>query len=207
PAWASLLPAAPAVDPAQNNGWVTATVANGNGHANGNGSANGHGYSNGNGHAEGNGYSNSASGPLMDERSAATTSARGESQPPSGSQPAPQPPAPAAPVTVIRPRQRIQIARKEDQGRTAEPALSGPQYHLHITLCRSDDFDADVRCMQEVDRVLRRFGGEHKVSLYIPRDDCNVVLEPMHHVNPTPELVDALKTILGEGQVQLEGGR
>jgi hypothetical protein len=61
--------------------------------------------------------------------------------------------------------------------------------------------------MQEVDRVLRRFGGEHKVSLYIPRDDCNVVLEPMHHVNPTPELVDALKTILGEGQVQLEGGR
>jgi hypothetical protein len=61
--------------------------------------------------------------------------------------------------------------------------------------------------MQEVDRVLRRFGGEHKVSLYVPCDDGNVVLEPMQRINPAPELVAALKTILGESQVQLEGGR
>ena len=105
----------------------------------------------------------------------------------------------------MRPRQRIQIARKEDEARPAAPAPSGPQYHLHITLCRSADFDADVRCMQDVDRALRRFTGDHRVSLYVPREDCNVVLEPLQRVNPAPELLETLRGMLGEGQVVLEG--
>ena len=107
----------------------------------------------------------------------------------------------------MRPRQRIQIARKEDEARPAAPAPTGPQYHLHVTLCRSEDFDADVRCMQEVDRILRRFAGQHKVSLYLPCDDCNVILEPLQRANPAPELIAALREILGEEQVQLEGGQ
>jgi DNA polymerase III subunit alpha len=106
-------------------------------------------------------------------------------------------------VTVMRPRQRIQIARKDDE-RPAAPAPSGPQYHLHLTLTRSDDFEADVRCMQEVGKILRNFAGTHELSLYVPRNDCNVVLKPMQGVNPIPELISALQTILSESQVQLE---
>jgi DNA polymerase-3 subunit alpha len=130
---------------------------------------------------------------------------------PVGQQPASQAPAamPAAtPVTtVMRPRQRIQIARKEAEARTDAPAPSGPQYHLHVTLNRSDDFDADVRAMQEIDRTLRRFVGEHKISLYIPRDDCLVVLEPFQRVNPAQELITTLQALLGEDHVQLEAAQ
>jgi DNA polymerase-3 subunit alpha len=75
---------------------------------------------------------------------------------------------------------------------------------LHVTINRTDDFDADVRCMQDVDRVLRRFVGQHKISLYIPRSDCTVVLEPLNRINPAPELIAALTEILGEDHVQLE---
>ena len=122
----------------------------------------------------------------------------------------PQPPAaPAAagaPVTIVRPRQRIQIAKKEDETRPATPVPSGPQYHLHVTINRTEDFDADVRSMQEIDRVLRRFVGQHKLSLYIPREDCTVVLEPFNRINPTPELIAELSELLGEDRVQLETG-
>jgi DNA polymerase III subunit alpha len=111
----------------------------------------------------------------------------------------------AAPATVMRPRQRIQIARKDDDVRPVAPTPSGPSYHLHITLCRSENADADIRCMQEVYKVLQRFDGGHQVSLYLPTGDCNVILQPMKRVNPTPELLASLKEILGETQVVLEG--
>jgi hypothetical protein len=53
--------------------------------------------------------------------------------------------------------------------------------------------------------VLQRFNGGHQVSLYLPTGECNVILEPMQRINPTPELITSLKEILGESQVMLEG--
>jgi len=177
--------------------------------SNGNGSLSGNGYDtdNGNGHHTGNGAAhdlqaqNGAGGNGAPATQQAEQNGTGDGE---GGPPAP-PPAAATPITVVRPRQRIQIAKKEDESRPAAPAPSGPQYHLHVTINRTEDFDADVRCMQEVDRVLRRFVGQHKISLYIPRSDCIVVLEPLNRINPAPELIAALTELLGEGRVQLEG--
>ncbi|MDQ5854484.1 MAG: OB-fold nucleic acid binding domain-containing protein, partial [Chloroflexota bacterium] len=191
PGWSFVAPVA--ASPTTTNGTSAGhrPLSNGNGM---NGQSNGNGYTTGNDRSNG---TDSApdSGAFEPSHSRLPTP---DSQPPTpNSQP---------PTTVIRPRQRIQIAKKDDETRAAAPAPSGPQYHLHLTLCRSADFDADVRCMQEVDRALRRFAGEHKVSLYIPREDCNVVLEPLHRITPAPELITTLKTLLGESQVMLEGG-
>ena len=217
-AWSSLPTSPPAIHETT-GGASTAYTSNGVGHAGGNGLANGvghaggSGYPNGsarsaaNGRANGNGHANSSAEPTPSATGASTPVDRTPISASPETRASQSPPsAPAAPVTVIRPRQRIQIARKEDDTRPSAPAPTGPQYHLHITLCRSDDFDADVRCMQEVDKALRRFAGEHKVSLYMPRDDWNVVLEPYQRVNPSPELLTTLREILGDSRVQVESG-
>jgi DNA polymerase-3 subunit alpha len=193
-AWASASPLPPSGEQRPSNG-------------NGYGVGNGHHTGNGNGHHTGNGAARDPQAHEGAEWNGAAAvqqaeeNGTGDGQ---GGPPAP-PPAAATPITVVRPRQRIQIAKKEDESRPAAPAPSGPQYHLHVTINRTEDFDADVRCMQEVDRVLRRFVGQHKISLYIPRSDCIVVLEPLNRINPAPELIAALTELLGEGRVQLEG--
>lgn len=212
PAWALLSPSAPLPAMTIQNAPLGNGYANSptNGYSNGstngysNGSTNGHAYSNNQEQTHLNGNSHTQNTASSDATQEATE------QPdtlPTEQQPAVATP-PAAPVTtVMRPRQRIQIARKEVEVRPETPAPSGPHYHLHVTLQRSEDFDADVRAMQEIDRTLRRFVGDHKISLYIPRDDCLVVLEPFQRVNPAQELISTLQSLLGEDHVLLESAQ
>ncbi|HEY0734624.1 MAG TPA: DNA polymerase III subunit alpha, partial [Herpetosiphonaceae bacterium] len=187
PAWSSL---------ALVSGGPSTVTANGNGHANGH--SNGNGYSNGhdahaaNGHSNGNGaHAHNGNGH----------SAMGQSE--SGNDGGK--PAEATPVTVIRARQRIEIKRKEEApAPQAAPQPSGPQCTLHIYLPRTDNYIDDLRCMQEVAKHLQQFQGEHKVRLYLPKDEVFVVMEPMERINATQELVARLSGLLGESSVQLE---
>jgi DNA polymerase-3 subunit alpha len=114
------------------------------------------------------------------------------------------PPAPSStPITIMRPRQRITIAKKSEP-QADRPVPSGPQYILHIHLPRTNDYVADLRCMQEVARHLQQYHGDHQVLLHLPKDDMIVLLEPMERINPTPELVAQLTDLLGEGSVEVE---
>ena len=113
-------------------------------------------------------------------------------------------PSTAAPVQIVRPRQRITIAKKTESQPSDAPAPVGPQYTLHIHLPRTDDYVTDLRSMQEVARHLQKYRGDHKVILYLPKDDALVVLEPMERINPAQELVAQLTGLLGEGSVQVE---
>ncbi len=125
----------------------------------------------------------------------------------------PVPPAASAPpVTVLRPRQRITIAKKDEApapaaGGSAPSAASAPAPQLHITLRRTGNDDEDIRCMQEVHKLLCRFDGHHKVMLYVPQDSNQVILESLRRANPSPELLDHLTALLGDGAVWTDAGR
>jgi len=114
---------------------------------------------------------------------------------------------PSTPVTIVRPRQRIEIKKKEApaQAQPDAPVPSGPQYVLKIMLPRTDDYITDLRCMQEVAKQLQQHRGMHKVTLLLPKDDLVIELETMEGVNPAPPLVQQLTAMLGEGSVALEG--
>ncbi|MBA3947429.1 MAG: DNA polymerase III subunit alpha, partial [Herpetosiphonaceae bacterium] len=125
----------------------------------------------------------------------------------------PAPPASPA-VTVLRPRQRITIAKKDGQGGgggTQPPQVgtagSGPQYHLHLHLARTGDDDADIHAMQTVHKLLCRYTGQHNVTIYVPKDANWVLLQPMGRIDPNPELLKGLTELLGEEAVLLEGGK
>lgn len=189
PAWSSL---------AMLSGGPSTAVANGNGNGHSGGNSNGNSYSNGhaapaaNGHSNGNGaHAHNGNGQ----------SAMGQSEPGNAG----EKPAEATPVTVIRARQRIEIKRKEEAPTPqAAPQPIGPQCTLHIYLPRTDNYIDDLRCMQEVAKQLQQFQGDHKVRLYLPKDEVFVVMEPMERINATQELVTRLSGLLGEASVQLE---
>ncbi|HEX6287887.1 MAG TPA: DNA polymerase III subunit alpha [Herpetosiphonaceae bacterium] len=178
--------APPPDDPA----WTSLAVTDGelsmsapsNGHSQAINGTNGH-ASNGHGHA----HTQNGNGAMQQNESA-----------PSGGQP-----NGAAQVTVVRPRQRIEIKRKEETPPSAQPA-SGPEYTLHIHLPRTENYIDDLRCMQEVARHLQQFRGDHRVRLYLPKDEVCVVLEPMERINPTQELLVRLAGLLGESSIQVE---
>jgi DNA polymerase-3 subunit alpha len=175
---------------------------NGHGHAGNGHNGNGNGYSypgnghNGNGNGVGNGHAPASNGV------GPATMSNGDSN---GNKTPETPIAPAsAPLNIGRPRQRITIAKKaEPQPSETQPPV-GPQYTLHIRLPRTEDYVTDLRSMQEVARHLEKHRGDHKVLLYLPKDDVLVVLEPMERINPAQELVAQLTGLLGEGSVQIE---
>lgn len=115
------------------------------------------------------------------------------------------PSASAAPLQVVRARQRIEIKKSTPAAAdTAAPAPSEPQRVLKIYLPRTDDYITDLRCMQEVARHLQQHRGEHKVILYLPKDEFLVELEAMERINPAPELLAHLTDLLGDGRVLVE---
>lgn len=120
------------------------------------------------------------------------------------------PPEPGAqgngtPVTVVKTRQRITIARKEEEQPAASAPAPGPQYTLHLHLPRTEDYNADLRCMQQVAKQLQQHRGAHRVVLYLPKDDAVIVLEAAERVDPAARLVGGLRELLGEEAVQVEG--
>lgn len=155
---------------------------------------------NGNGHtAHGNGHGNAAPGN--------GNGSAMEHQPPApGLKPEPSAPATngaAQPMTIIRPRQRITIAKRTEPEQSA-PVVSGPQQTLHIQFPRTENERADMRRMQEVARHLERFRGDQRVLLYVPKDEVLVVLEPTDRVAPSQELIMLLSELLGAEAVRLE---
>jgi hypothetical protein len=69
---------------------------------------------------------------------------------------------------------------------------------------RSPDFDADVRLMQMVDRMLRQSEGESEVIIRLPNAAGTVLLKPRHKVHCDDALVGALRAVLGETGVVVE---
>jgi DNA polymerase-3 subunit alpha len=81
----------------------------------------------------------------------------------------------------------------------APPAA--PTRTLRLYLPRSGDDAADIRCMQEVDGLLRSSEGNDQVTLYLPNGIGIVVLQSEHTISLSERLVSELRAVLGETQV------
>ena len=79
-----------------------------------------------------------------------------------------------------------------------------PAQAIRLYFPRSPDFDADVRLMQTVDRVLRQSEGESEVIIRLPNAAGTVLLKPRHKVHCDDALVGALRAVLGETGVVVE---
>jgi DNA polymerase-3 subunit alpha len=75
---------------------------------------------------------------------------------------------------------------------------------VRLYLPRSHDFDADVRLMQAVDRVLRQNTGDDNVIIHMPNAVGMVLLKPRHTVRCGEELLSALRHVLGEESVVVD---
>ncbi|MCL5959695.1 MAG: DNA polymerase III subunit alpha [Chloroflexi bacterium] len=90
------------------------------------------------------------------------------------------------------------------------PAISSrgptsPRYHLHISLVASDDFDADVKQMQALDRILRQHTGQSRVTLHVLEGPNVVSLEPLfQRIDFCEELEDEILQLLGEKALRVE---
>jgi DNA polymerase III subunit alpha len=75
-----------------------------------------------------------------------------------------------------------------------------------IELPRTGDYWADVAVMQRVDDVLRRHEGEADVVLLVPgKNGLRRLRSRSRQVYWSPEVVDALHEIVGEGKVWMDG--
>ena len=128
-------------------------------------------------------------------------------------QPAVEPPL-AAPapdsqlINTMRPRGRAgangaRAAHGNGNGDTLPPTHRAMR-SLRLYLPRSHDFDADVRLMQSVDRLLRQSDGEDQVIIHLPNAIGTVLLQPRHRVHCTDELIGALRDVLGAESVVIE---
>jgi DNA polymerase III subunit alpha len=95
----------------------------------------------------------------------------------------------------------VQLASKPTE--ETAPAPSGPTTTLHIHLPRSDDFDADVLRMQEIEHLLSAYEGGDQVTLYIPNGIGVVRLRPHRTVTCNPALLAGLKELVGEDAVEV----
>lgn len=134
--------------------------------------------------------------------------------------PAPQPSAlPPATPSVIVPRAQVKLngngngkGNGKGNGMSgnggAQPADSAPApapgRTLRLYLPRTDDYEADVRRMQDVYSVLRESNGNDQVTLYLPNGVGIVVLQSQHTISLTPGLLDGLRNVLGPERVVAE---
>jgi DNA polymerase-3 subunit alpha len=68
---------------------------------------------------------------------------------------------------------------------------------LRLYLPRTEDYDADVARMMQIDTLLRDSSGEDAVRIYVPNGVGIVVLESHHTVQANPALLESLQTMLG----------
>jgi DNA polymerase III subunit alpha len=115
-------------------------------------------------------------------------------------------PAPAESVSIIRSRVKAG-GNGNGNGNSSTPPTAPPpsRQSLRLYLPRSHDFDADVRLMQMVDRVLRQNSGEDHVIIHMPNAVGTVLLKPRHTVRCSTELVGALQQVLGQDSVVVDG--
>jgi DNA polymerase-3 subunit alpha len=112
-------------------------------------------------------------------------------------------PADATAVSVIRSRVKVG-ANGNGNGHSNGAAPAPPAHALRLHFPRSPDFDADVRLMQTVDRVLRQSEGDSEVIIRMPNRAGTVLLKPRHKVCCDDALVGALRAVLGEAGVVVE---
>ncbi|MCG8347837.1 MAG: OB-fold nucleic acid binding domain-containing protein, partial [Chloroflexales bacterium] len=117
--------------------------------------------------------------------------------------------APQAPPT-FRQRQKVNLNGNGGNGNggnghngSSESAAppAAPTRTLRLYLPRSGDAAADIRCMQEVDGLLRSSEGNDQVTLYLPNGIGIVVLQSEHTISLSERLVSELRAVLGEAQV------
>jgi DNA polymerase-3 subunit alpha len=106
------------------------------------------------------------------------------------------------PVSIIR--QRVKAGANGNGNGNGSATPPTPTHSLRLYLPRSHDFDADVRLMQAVDRVLRQSVGEDQVIIHMPNAIGTVLLQPRHKVRCTDSLVGALRDVLGQDGVVVE---
>ena len=106
------------------------------------------------------------------------------------------------PVSIIR--QRVKAGANGNGNGNGSATPPTPAHSLRLYLPRSHDFDADVRLMQAVDRVLRQSVGEDQVIIHMPNAIGTVLLQPRHKVRCTDSLLGALRDVLGQDGVVVE---
>jgi DNA polymerase-3 subunit alpha len=133
------------------------------------------------------------------------------------------PPVAASPLNAIRSRMKIGAngngngngnghtngngnGHTNGNGAHNGSAMNGASHKqtLRVYLPRSNDFDADVRRMQEVDQTLRASEGEDEVIIYMPNAIGSVLLKPRHSVHCNDSLVGALRDMLGDDGVVVD---
>jgi len=118
----------------------------------------------------------------------------------------PATPAPEQPISIIRSRTKVG-ANGNGHGNgngNGNGAAHGPAQALRLYFPRTPDFDADVRLMERVDRVLRQSQGDSEVIIHMPSAAGTVLLKPRHTVNCDDTLVGALHQVLGAQSVVVE---
>jgi DNA polymerase-3 subunit alpha len=124
-------------------------------------------------------------------------------------------PADSHSISIIRPRVKVGASSNGGNGNggssngngytVAPPPEPESNQALRLFLPRTDDFDADVRLMQTVDRVLRQSSGDDAVFIHMPNAVGTVLLKPRHKVRCDDMLIDALRDVLGSESVVMEG--
>jgi DNA polymerase-3 subunit alpha len=115
------------------------------------------------------------------------------------------PMAPEQTVSIIRPRAKVGAngngngnghSNGNGNGNGHASAAQGSAQSLRLYFPRTSDFDADVRLMEQVDRLLRQSAGESEVIIHMPSATGVVLLKPRHKVNCDTTLVGALHQVL-----------
>ncbi len=114
------------------------------------------------------------------------------------------PMAPEQAVSIIRPRAKIGANgngngnghangngqwQRHGYGNGSVARSSAQSLRLYFP--RTPDFDADVRLMELVDRVLRQARARSEVIIHMPSATGTVLLKPRHKVNCDTTLVGA----------------
>jgi len=119
-------------------------------------------------------------------------------------------------ISIIRPRVKVGASSNGGGSGNGNGPSNGSGYTvapppepesnqaLRLFLPRTDDFDADVRLMQTVDRVLRQSSGEDAVFIHMPNAVGTVLLKPRHKVRCDDLLLGALRDVLGSESVVME---
>ncbi len=83
----------------------------------------------------------------------------------------------------------------------ATPAPAGRV--LHLTLPHTSDLQHDIRCMQDIDELLRSREGSDQVMLYLPNGVGTVVFQPHYRVQASSDLLDQLGALVGTDNISL----
>jgi DNA polymerase-3 subunit alpha len=87
-----------------------------------------------------------------------------------------------------------------------KPSAPPPRRMVHVRLPSSDDVWNDIRVMQQVDEILKRYDGEDAVLLHIPTTDRVITLRSRTlKIEWSDALARELSVVVGRDGVNIEG--